>query len=145
MPNPRGTNEQNERLLSLTIGDQNEHDLPDTDGDDTANGPHSEAQNPIDSRTYGRTVVKITNDLTVAISGRLEATTSSDSWGSSGSVFADPVTIDSFSGLAAGESTYLSLPVSEPFPALRTVVSAGSAPAGGNDVTAEWEKSQGGH
>lgn len=145
MPNPRGRNEQNERLLTLTIGDQNEHDFPDTDGDDTGNGPHSEAQNPIDTRTYGRNVVKISNDLTVAISGRLEATTSSDSWGSDSSAFADPVTVESFSGLAAGETTHLVLPVGEPFPAIRAVVSADSAPAGGNDVTAEFEKAQGGH
>jgi len=145
MPNPRGGNEQNERLLSITIGDETEHDFPDTNGDDTGNGPHSEAQDPIDTRTYGRVAVKITNGLDVAISGRLEATTSSDSWGTDGAEFEDPVTIESFSGLASGDSTYLTLPVDAPLPAVRAVVSADAAPTGGNDVTAEWEKAQGGH
>lgn len=133
-----GTNEENERLLTLTIEDQNEHDFPDTDGDDTANGPHSEAQDPIDVRVMGESLVKVTNDLTVAISGRLEATTTSDQ----GS-FSDPVTLGSFSGVSAGESTHLSVPAGEPWPALRAVVSADSAPSGGNDVTAEWEKKHG--
>jgi hypothetical protein len=133
-----GHNDHEERLLTLTIGDQAEHDFPDTDGDDTANGPHDDAQEPIDVRHVGEALVKITNDLTVAISGRLEGTTTSDR-----ESFADPISLASFSALGAGESTYLVIPAGEPWPAIRTVVSADSAPAGGNTVTAEWEKKHG--
>lgn len=134
-----GENSEGQRLLTITIGDTNEHDFPDTDGDD-----ESTAQDPIDHRKYGAALVKITNDLTVAISGRLEGTTTSDSWDPNGTTFADPVTLGSFSGLGAGESTYLAVPPREPFPALRAVVSADSSPSGGNSVTAEWEKKHGG-
>ena len=144
MPPPRGRNDPDERLLTLTIEDQDEHDFPDTDGDDTDAGPHDEAQDPIDSRTYGRIVAKVTNNLSVAISGRLEATTSSDSWGADGAVFGDPVDVDTFSGLAAGDSTYVVLDIETPLPAVRVVLSADADPGAGDGVTVEWERGQGG-
>lgn len=113
--------DNSENIFTLQVRDTNSHDLPDVDADDSDGGDGFSVEQE------DGTVVKIVNNLDVAMDLTLEATNYDD-----GS-FTEPYTADSETSLAAGAVTVLGENVSAPYDFYRITVTTNgtTAPASG--------------
>jgi len=119
---PKATNDKSVFTLS-NITDTNEHDLPDTDGDDKA-----EAQESYDVRGQDTGAVYVTNLSDQSLTARLERASSLDS------DFSEPATDTSGVSVSAsgnsGDAVIIAANPDVPLAYLRVVVSFDSAPSG---------------
>jgi len=118
-------NERDE--FALAISDTNTHDLPDTDGDDSAGGEYW------DGRTAGGVVAYVQNNQDQSLTATLKRRPDPDS-----SVEIDDV--ESVS-VAAGESEALVANTNAPMGQFRVTVAFGTAPSGTAEtvVLYDWE------
>lgn len=125
--NQIGVNEKSVFTLS-SITDINEHDLPDTDGDDKAS-----AQDPYDVRTADRAGAIITNHGDQALTARLERAGALDE--NFGREFDD----ESGVAVPAGETKAIVFDTGIPLAFARVVISFDSAPSSADpSVTVEY-------
>lgn len=112
-----------------SITDTNEHDLPDTDGDDKAS-----AQDPYDVRGQDRAAVYVKNEADQALTARLERAHSLDE------SFTDPITDTSGVSVPSGETKVIAADPDVPMGYLRLVISFDSAPSSTDpSVTARYQ------
>lgn len=130
----RFANEKNRYTLS--ISDTNEHDFPDTDGDDGTAG------SGFNIGSAKHVQAKIVNNQDQDLTARLEATTPTDR-----DSFSEPnkiiesVTVSSGGGADGTEALYWSLENDGSYSQLRVVVSFSTAPSGTSDTVVEFRKS----
>lgn len=118
----KATNDKSEFTLS-NITDTNEHDLPDTDGDDKA-----EAQSPYDVRGEDSAAVIVTNLSDQPLTARLERASSLDE------EFSEPFDDTTGVSVAAtgndGDTKAIAANPDVPLAYLRLVISFDAAPTG---------------
>jgi hypothetical protein len=112
----RAVNSQS--VFEIEPRDTNDHDLPDTDGDDDTAG------DPIDAQTRDRVGVKVVNTTGKQATVQLEAATFDDPG------FDEPVQLSSDKTAAAGGQAQITQDPS-PYAFYRVVVSFSTAPADG--------------
>lgn len=133
----KATNDKSEFTLS-NITDTNEHDLPDTDGDDKAS-----AQSPYDVRGEDTAAVVITNLSDQPLTARLERASSLDE------AFNEP--FDDTTGVSVsatgndGDTKVIAADSDVPLAFMRIVISFDSAPTGSDpSLRATFQSDRGG-
>lgn len=113
--------------FELSISDTNTHDLPDTDGDDSAGGDYW------DGRTAEYVAVYVTNNQDQPLTATLKRTPDP------GAIEVDDVASVT---VAAGETEVLVANIDVPMARFRTVVDFDSAPSGNDDtvVRYDWQR-----
>ena len=113
--------------FNLSISDTNTHDLPDTDGDDSAGGDYW------DGRGGRHVAAYVTNNQDEELTATLKRTPDPDA-----------IEVDDVASVtvASGETEVLVADVDVPMARFRTTVSFSAAPSGTNDtvVRYDWER-----
>jgi hypothetical protein len=113
--------------FELSISDTNTHDLPDTDGDDSAGGGYW------DGRTAALVAAYVTNNQDQPLTATLKRTPDP------GAIEVDDVASVT---VASGETEVLVANIDVPMARFRTVVDFDTAPSGSNDtvVRYDWQR-----
>jgi len=113
--------------FELSISDTTTHDLPDTDGDDSAGGDYW------DGRTAEYVAAYVTNNQDQPLTATLKRTPDPDA-----------IEVDDVASVtvAAGETEVLVANIDVPMARFRTVVDFDTAPSGSNDtvVRYDWQR-----
>lgn len=112
-----------EHIFTISVTDTNNHDLPDTDGDDSDGG------DPFSGEYHDRLAAKVHNGQDQDATASLEATHYEDGSFAHAETLVSGVTVGSGGGVET-----LIADTDAPFDSYRVVISFGTAPTGNNDV-----------